>query len=807
MFKTFDNLEDLLEEVHHDRNIEGEGASTANRFPVRFVLFDNFRDCCAFVEDLAHLPNMQIQRIEDWMDSEYPDTMITHQRLADNIRDMIKGSPAEYRIVMPFSELARFYNNSPEKAEFNALITTVKACDTSASGYASKQRVYIPIVGLEGKMQHFRDDSQSFIWYYRNPDRQQDYRLILTNRTTYGVQGLDGKYTMAPEVTEWLRCWRFPELKENIISTSRSIYSHANYAQPDNAFTYCVCKNAYEFLTKGMQLDVSCIEYREEDAVYWDQLARMMDVNDFHFDKFFKEQFGIYDLSDYKVFYQQWFEHKQPFMRWLLAKYYIYRFCNKGYICRVLNSIDSYNESVFMQELSNLIFRLDNPEEYLEERMIGMDIASKNGVEVAPEVQSYLVGKICEIASAQGVLSAMPYLSCVTYEEKALIVRWYTEGKIDKAQLKSLYPDLYAYLNYTSAETPEAWVLDYIDKYKEAKVRNTYTNEIKEYIEKKNQNELEHFKWSNKFSTTRTLLNLRNDISRYIWIDGLGIDWISFIEQIVKEREQDGYYLNEVKIATAKLPTRTDINKKDLIELSGGLLEKLGDLDEVAHTNNASRAYPHFIIDDLAMMRQAINRMLNDHPNEKIAIVSDHGMTYLSQLRDGINLVGYKSDHFGRVATYNPNGKTYPIQDDHYKLVREANTICALRHESLMKKIAYNTGCHGGCTPEEQLVPILVISNQKETASWTATQRSFEIIESNPIFEVDIKNLPSGMTPCVQYRGESYLLTKEQGVRYISPRLPLTKDDTHITLVVGRQQIKYQVNIKMSVEETDLFDF
>lgn len=806
MLKTFNTLESLLAEVHHDRQIEGEGAYTANRFPVRFVLFDNFRDCCAFIEDMAHLPNVQILRMEKWMDSEYPDTMLTHLCLADNVRQTIAASPAEYRIIMPFSELARFYNNTPEKAEFNSLIATVKAIESSNSGFQLKQRVYIPIVGLEGKMQHFRDDSQSFIWYYRNPDRQQDYRLILTNRTTYGVKGLEGKYTIASDVTEWLRCWKFPELKDNIISISRSIFSHAKYAQPDNAFTYCACSNAYEFLTKGLQLDVSFIDYREEDSVFWEQLAKMVDVNNFHFETFFKEQFGIFDLRDYRVFYQQWFEHKQPFMRWLLAKYYTHKFCNEGYICRVLNKMDTYNDSMFMQVLSNLIFSIDNPEPYLEERMIGMELAAKYGVEIAHEVQNYIVEKICEIANTQGVLSAIPYLSCVSYEEKALIIRWYCEGKIGKEQLKVLYPDLYAYLQPTVAETPEPWVLDYIDRYKEAKIRNEYSAEVKEYIETKNQNELEHFKWTNQFSTTRTLLYMRDDISRYIWIDGLGIDWIPFIEQIVKEREQDGYYLNEVKIATAKLPTRTDINKEDIIALSGGLFEKIGDLDEVAHTNNASRAYPHFIIDDLEMLRKAINKMLTEHPNEKIAIVSDHGMTYLSQLCDGMNLAGYASDHCGRVAIHKQNGMS-PVKDNHYVILPDQKMICALRHESLLKKIAINTGCHGGCTPEEQLVPIFVISNKKESVSWTASQCTFDLAEANPVFEIDILNVPTGINPQILYNGIIYSLKKVTGNHYVSARMSLNKDNTIVTLIIGHQQQDYKVSIKMSVEETDLFDF
>ena len=118
MLKTFTSLESLLWEVHADRHIEGDGASTANRFPVRFVLFDNFRDCSTFVEDCLHLPNIAIQRIEDWMDEEYPDQFRSHKFIADKILQLIQEHPTEYRIIMPFSELARFYNNEPGRTEF-----------------------------------------------------------------------------------------------------------------------------------------------------------------------------------------------------------------------------------------------------------------------------------------------------------------------------------------------------------------------------------------------------------------------------------------------------------------------------------------------------------------------------------------------------------------------------------------------------------------------------------------------------------------------------------------------------------------
>lgn len=803
MLKTFTSLESLLWEVHADRNIEGDGASTANRFPVRFVLFDNFRDCCSFVEDIAHLPHIAIQRIEDWMDEEYPDTFVSHDKLAKKILNLIRKNPTEYRIIMPFSEIARFYNNET-RIEFNTLISTIKGYDTEKEGLAHKQRIYIPVVGQEFKMRQFKDDSQSFIWYYHNADRQLDYRLILTNGTTYGVQGLDTKYNIANTLLEWLGYWQFPDLKQNLISVSTSIYSHKDYAKSDNAFTFCACSNAYEFLTKGLKLDVDCIPYIEEESHYWNILASRINIENFRFEKFFNEQFGIYNLADYKVFFETWFKNKQPFMRWLLAKYYVQKFCGHGYICRVLEQLDGYSDAAFAKYLAITIFSLENPEQYIEERHEGLKQGLAHGMELAQEIQNHLVEKIKKEESDNGILSAIKYISPLSYEERKLIIEWYKDGKIEKIDLLEIYPDLYYYLSKTVAATAETWILDYMDKYKEAKVRNCYSDEVKAYIDTKNQNHVEHFKWTSKFSTTRTLLSMRSDIQSYFWIDGLGVDWVPFIAQIVKEHESEGYYLNDVYVATAKIPTRTDINKKDIDALSGGLVTKISNLDEVAHS---CRPFPKFIIEDLDEIRKCIHKLLIDNPGQKIAIVSDHGLSYLSQLRQGYNLKGYKSDHYGRVAEANKKGI---VNDDKYNIVPLPDgkkvALCALKHESLLAKIPDGMGCHGGCTPEEQLVPVLIISPEKSTVNWHAVFKSYDVEEANPVICYEIAGLESTQIPYIEYNNKYYKM-KAVGTLFTSERLSLNKDVSRLKLHIGTWEKEDTFNIKMAVQEDDLFSF
>ena len=206
-------------------------------------------------------------------------------------------------------------------------------------------------------------------------------------------------------------------------------------------------------------------------------------------------------------------------MRWLLAKYYVQKFCDKGYICRVLQRLDGYSDTAFAKALALTIFSLDDPESYIEERREGLLQGSKNGMELTPDVQDYLITKINGIETKNGILSACKYVSNMSYAEKALIIKWYKNGKLSKEELMSIFPDLYYYLAKTVASAEDPWVLDYMDKYKEAKIRNEYSDDIKNYIQTKNKNHIEHFKWTNKFSTTRTLLSARSDIQNYLWID------------------------------------------------------------------------------------------------------------------------------------------------------------------------------------------------------------------------------------------------------------------------------------------------
>ena len=124
MYKSYQDIDALTSAVKADKDIVGANSFVANRYPIRFVLFDNFRDCYEFVSQMAE--KAIVVRINKWMEEDYPDIMLTHSKLAQAIKKYVSQIIGNDLVIAPFSELARFYDNK-KLMEFDALISTIKS--------------------------------------------------------------------------------------------------------------------------------------------------------------------------------------------------------------------------------------------------------------------------------------------------------------------------------------------------------------------------------------------------------------------------------------------------------------------------------------------------------------------------------------------------------------------------------------------------------------------------------------------------------------------------------------------------------
>jgi hypothetical protein len=804
MYKEFSHIDELIEWVKYDKNIAGSLAPTANRYPIRFVLFDNFRDSFDFVSIMQEQFNCHVESVNNWIDEPYCDAILTHSKLAERMINFVEKATDKDKdyVITPFSELARFYDNNLN-FEFNSLISTVKGIEASQEAISNNQRIYVPIVGLEGKFSKFTNDSQIVEWYFKNNDKQLNYRLVITDNTSYNVQGLSNKFTIVNDMQEWLKVWRNKNAKQEIISLSPSIFANAEYAQPDNAFTFRICDNVYKFLTDGLKLNFGAIAYNPDDEEYWLRLASEIDINNFSFEAFFNNYFQIPDLANYNVFLKTWFDCKNNFEKWLLINYYTNKFCEKGYICQAIRNLNSFADYDFFAVIALAIFDDENSEEYLEERNVCLQQASKKQIPITNEVQNELSEKLKILVLEKGYATAIRYFSPLTNAEKSLAISWLGNGFISKNDILAFFPDLYNYLGKSTGtnESSKKWALNYIDLYKQCKVSNNYSDELKNLIEEKNASPIAFNQWYQSFKTIKTILNSRSDIEIYYWIDGLGIDWIPYITEYFSKEEN--IFLNEVFIARSILPTTTSINKVALLDLSNNQLQKIGDLDEHAHKQG--NKYPNFILEEFEIVKNAIQEILNKYAGKKIAIVSDHGLTALSQLREGLNLAGVESDHYGRFAR-RISGKV--VTDTNYIVLDDNETMCALHHESLCGKIPTGQSAHGGCTPEEVLVPLFVISSKPNASNYSASLLTQDVSGTNPIVKYTIKGLSISDTPYLMYNGRRYELNNQDETIYFSDRLNLVANENMIELCIGSYIHTSKINISLGAEDdNDLFDF
>ena len=171
-------------------------------------------------------------------------------------------------------------------------------------------------------------------------------------------------------------------------------------------------------------------------------------------------------------------------------------------------------------------------------------------------------------------------------------------------------------------------------------------------------------------------------------------------------------------------------------------------------------------------MRDAVEKIMQNHIGEncRIAIVSDHGLSYLSRKVESLK-TEKTAEHEGRylVSDNTPHHDTdfvYHINESdgrQYKV--------ALRHTSLGNKPTHEV--HGGCTPEEVLVPFIVLAPSTEMHNYTIGIKKNKIPLSNPLVEIFVSPKPTEVKMKI---GSVYIdMTHETGDMWVAS-LPDAKE-------------------------------
>ena len=669
--KVFTSIEDILLEIENDR----QSKSILNRrYAVRFIMLDNFDVYREFVTRLSVI-GIKSFDIENLLGDD-KDSWITQDELKNVIKNITESS-----IVSPFSEIARFYDDVKFKTFFNEISLLENPHDNLT------RRVYIPLIGLQNRFEKFlnsfaRISESAPVWSIKS-NAPQKVSLFLVNPNDFpeNNQGLKTLY-------DWLRFWKTQAPVEKIVCSSLPVIIYAENSDPDNIFTPIKIKSAHEFIEKYYNLSLN-IPYLKTEEKFWKQLLSHISDNSFNFNQFVKKYFNVHELSVKDILNKWISENSTDFDRWLLKQYYLQYISNNEYLNRIILNCEDYSSLKLFKEIA---LNTTIEKTFIEERNNLLNLFDRQ-YKLPDSELSALKEKILNIAKSD-TKKAISLCSGRFDFEKELFIVWYKDEKISIENLKELYPDFVA---YQSDIRYDSWANAYIQAYKQAKVENKYTDEIKSFIVEHNANEETFYEWYHKFELSKELLAQEKPDKVY-WVDGLGIEYLSLIQDIINN---SNFEIKKLKIAKTGIPSSTEHNKFENID-------KIDDLDSFIHNNRYQ--YPQDICKEIDIVKNIFKEILNQTTKTTIAIVSDHGLTALSRLVDS-KKYETKASHEGRYIKLDSSDC---LEDSDYIRCQngEDNFKVALTHASLNTKPVREV--HGGCTPEEILVPFILISNKKE---------------------------------------------------------------------------------------------
>ncbi len=807
--KIFSSFEELTQEIIRDKEIRD---MLAQRYAVRFIMLNNFNE---FKELAKFMTNIGVDTLdlETLIDAGEDDTWITKDTLKDAIKACKKST-----FVTPFSEVVRFYNDDDFRGFFNEIMLLEDI-------HNSNKRIYIPLIGLQNRftdfLNHFaRIQESAPIWRY---DAETQSVEVFFAKYKDFVLPNESVQCQLDSLRDWLMFWKKQAPQERIVCTSVPIAAKYKYSKPDNIFNFTHIANAYEFMTQFLEIRFP-FSYDENEKMYWEQLLKKLDktkLDNFSFETFVRTSFNKVKLDAADIIAEWTNTSAAAYDRWLLKNYVQNTVFAEHfpYICICMDTVTSLSdENQLINMIATRILYNDLPankfSEYATERR---NIIVENHYQfeqmATKDDQSWLFDRIREIFQSQGDLnSAMELCTGVFDFEKKLLMGWsvfYPNNKKLTDAISKFYPEYAAYITTnipSHFKVENQWFIDYIKAYKRAKMEDKYLDEIADFIKTKNNSAANFYKWYFEFEETRGVLAEVNSNIAYrpdlvFWIDGLGAEFLSYILYLIG-LENSGMKVVRSQITRSYLPSSTHHNR-----FEGDIVKKYGALDELGHD---SHGYKHFdtLKDELKVIKTIIQDILSISKKQKctVAIVSDHGLSCLSRKVPSKKYDG-KFEHEGRYIKTTDDAMTDADYLVHENEAEGQKYKVALTHSSLSKVPTHQV--HGGCTPEEVLVPFILLSNKDITnnVKYEIKYIGDDIMLSNPVVNVTVIPQPKKVT--LSCEGKTYNMDR-LGTQWTTTLQNITEGTHSIDIKpdgAESKDIKIKVvGVGMNSDINDMFD-
>lgn len=336
------------------------------------------------------------------------------------------------------------------------------------------------------------------------------------------------------------------------------------------------------------------------------------------------------------------------------------------------------------------------------------------------------------------------FLSTSTQKERAYLLHmvgmWMRddeEGALSNNQLKVIYPALFAYLDNDSYDDEIAM---YMKQYKVHKLANSLPQDERSYFAV-----IEPDTYDKRYSLLHDSID---DQTMVLWVDALGAEWLPLLVWALKQNTKGT--IQSVAIGQANLPAETEFNQQwNQMEVPHDKLDKL---DKLAHKGVVDDPNYYSCVDEqiefIVSIASKINGYLKNY--HRVIITGDHGASRLAarffHKRDGYPLSkGAKALNHGRYALVQSESG---ILDEYQISAKDdaGNKYIVFKNYDHFVQSGFATGTdddhpvygelHGGATPEEMLVPVVVFDSNEVlplTAKWKLSKVKISSLKAKAV--------------------------------------------------------------------------
>lgn len=783
----------------------------AQRYCVRFIMLNNFEAFREVYKFLVKELNVELLDIENLAKGE--DKTITVDTLSDAVKGITKST-----LVTPFSELVRFYNVEKFNGFFNEIILTEDIKNPI-------KRIYIPIIGLHNRFSDFlksfgRIEESAPIWqYYTSKD---DKVMVYVSRFKHFTIPEKLNICSLATMRDWLRFWKALAPKDKILCGARPILNCWQNSKPDSIFTFQPIDNAHTFIIEFLELNIP-IQYVEDESQYWEKLLNHIGKSNstmFDLSRFVEKHFNRMTISISDVLELWASDSTDEFGRWLL-KYYALNFKAKElpeYLRIILEETNDFQigNSLFVSVAERIFYATPAEREryFGPRKKLMYDLRSEFRTLTPPEHQDWVKEQIITIAQNDDSLAQAKRYCTSTYNfEDELFLGWYVlRGQKDfgLSHIQEYFPELYGYLTpfeTLSIKQSQSWASEYFNQFRAAKIKDTITDTLADLLKQRNVSAESFYDWYFGFEESHGILadivtTKKFPVDKVYWVDGLGAEFIPYILYLL-DQSNSGYDAVLTQVARTNIPSNTHLNS---FEVDNKKIFKKEALDELAHDGHYQKYLT--LIKELKTVRQIIEDILNDNKVGKhtIAIVSDHGLSAMSRNCESLKLDS-NTKHEGRYVLLDSDSGlehdvNFVVHTNEYDGKKYKVALC---HASLGKKPTHEV--HGGATPEEVLVPFIVITNDDLAKPLTFAVKPKET--SIPVSDkkVSFTIMPAPQSATVIFNGQEIPLTKN-GLQWVAMLSSATEGKHQLTVMPFRgKPVQIEIEIYGMGFSSALSDF